>query len=266
MTEWNASDYNHISTLQEVQARTEIRRLQLTGGERVLDVGCGDGKVTAKIANLVPHGSVLGIDPSRNMIAFARGNFPAAAHPNLHFDVADVRTLPYRAEFDLVVSFNALHWVPEQEAALGRIRAALKPGGRALLRLVPRQRPQAIEYILEEIRARSRWADYFRGFQPPIAHFTPEEYRGMAERSGLVVEHIGVEDGRWDFRSREAFAAFCDATFVEWTRMLPKPDRAAFLADALDHYRAAACPGLGEEHTLKFQQMEVALANAMRAT
>src|SRR5262249_39922285 len=54
--------------------------------------------------------------------------------PNLRFEVADARRLPYRSEFDLVVSFNALHWVQEQEDALRNMRAALKPGGRALLR------------------------------------------------------------------------------------------------------------------------------------
>ncbi len=259
MTEWNASDYNHFSALQKVMAEQELRRLRLTGSERVLDVGCGDGKVTAEIARLVPGGSVLGVDPSHNMIAFASGHFPPIAHANLRFEVADVRQLGFRAEFDLAVSFNALHWVPEQELALSRIRAALKPGGRALLLMVPRQRGAAIEYVLEELRSCPRWERFFPGFRPPIAHFTPEEYRAMAERAGFIVDHIQVEEHSWEFPSRAAFAAFCDATFAEWTRMVHEPDRAAFIEDVLDHYRAAACPGAGEENVLKFVQMEAAL-------
>src|SRR5215471_6249010 len=123
MTEWSASAYNHISTLQQVMAEKEIRRLTLVGGERILDVGCGDGKVTAEIADLVPRGSVLGVDPSHNMIDFARGHFGTVRTANLRFEVADARRLTYRAEFDLVVSFNALHWVLEQEDALRCIRA-----------------------------------------------------------------------------------------------------------------------------------------------
>jgi trans-aconitate 2-methyltransferase len=259
MTEWNASDYNHISTLQEVMAEEEIRRLVLNGSERVLDVGSGDGKVTAQLAGLVPRGSVLGVDPSRNMIEFASSHFGPAERPNLRFELGDARRLPYRAEFDLVVSFNALHWVPEQEEALRCIAAALKPGGRALLRLVPRERGWSIEYVIEEVRARPRWAGFFTGFLPPFAHFTPEQYRGMAERSGLEVDHIRVEDGSWDFRTGAAFVAFCSATFVEWTRKLPEADRLAFITDALDHYRAAASLKQGEENVFKFQQMEVAL-------
>ena len=51
---------------------------------------------------MVPRGSVLGVDPSRNMIEYAAKNF-TATHPNLRFDVADARRLPYRGEFDLLV-------------------------------------------------------------------------------------------------------------------------------------------------------------------
>src|SRR5262249_14069840 len=175
---------------------------------------CGDAKVTAEIAGLVPQGSVLGVDPSHDMIDFARSHFATPARSNLRFEIADVRCLPYRAEFDLAVSFNALHWVPEQQEALGSIQAALKPGGKALLRFVPREEGWAIEYIYEEVRGHARWARFFRGFRPPFAHFTPQEYRALAERSGLKVDRIVVEDGNWDFGFSGAFTAFCSATFV----------------------------------------------------
>ena len=116
MAEWNASEYNRHSSLQAAMAAEQLSRVTLRGDERVLDVGCGDGKITAEIAARVPRGSALGVDPSQNMIAFATSHFGPATHPNLHFEVADVRRLTYRGEFDRVVSFNALHWVPEQGA------------------------------------------------------------------------------------------------------------------------------------------------------
>src|SRR5262245_31320966 len=149
MTEWHASDYHRQSNLQQAMAQEQLGRLTLDGGEQILDVGCGDGKITAEIAKRVPRGSVLGIDPSREMIAFASSRFGPPAQANLRFEVADARRLPYRDEFDLVVSFNALHWVPEQGTALSSIRAALKPGGRALLRLVPSGRRESLEDVLE---------------------------------------------------------------------------------------------------------------------
>src|SRR5262245_6739793 len=132
MAEWNAGEYNRHSSLQETLAEEQLARLTLQGTERVLDVGCGDGKITAAIAARIPRGSVLGVDPSHNMIAFANGHFGPATQPNLRFAVADVRRLTYRGEFDRVVSFNALHWVPEQDAALRSLRATLVDSGQAL--------------------------------------------------------------------------------------------------------------------------------------
>lgn len=157
MTEWHASDYHSQSGLQHAMAQEQLARLSLEGGERVLDVGCGDGKVSAEIAVRVPRGAVLGVDPSRNMIDFASSRF-GPAFTNLTFEVADARRLHYPGEFDLVVSFNALHWVREQDQALGSIRAALKPTGRALLRFVPNGPRRCLEDVIEEIRDRPCWA------------------------------------------------------------------------------------------------------------
>lgn len=111
-------------------AAEELGRLNLAGSERILDVGCGNGKITAEIAARVPRGSVLGVDPSHDMIAFARQHHVSQGHPNLLFEVADVRTLSFPPEFDLIVSFNALHWVPEQAAALRSLHRAPNPAGK----------------------------------------------------------------------------------------------------------------------------------------
>jgi trans-aconitate methyltransferase len=262
MTEWNASDYHQQATLQQVLAEEHLARLTLAGSEQILDIGCGDGRVTAEIAARVPRGSVVGIDPSRDMIAYASSHFGPPGHPNLRFEVADVRRLPFRHEFDLVVSFNALHWVPEQDAALRAIATALKPGGRTLLQFVPAGARKCIEDVIEDTRRSARWASYFTGFHQPYVHFTPEEYRALAERNGLRVIRIQTEEKAWDFRTRAAFFAWCHATFAEWTRCLPEAEWAAFINDVLDRYRAVAADKPGEENTFKFYQMEVVLTPA----
>ncbi|HAB19598.1 MAG TPA: methyltransferase domain-containing protein [Verrucomicrobiota bacterium] len=256
MSEWNASRYNHISTCQMMLAEEELRRLKLGGSERIIDVGCGDGKVTAEIARMVPRGSVLGVDPSHNMIDFAIRHFPPEKTANLRFAIADARSLPYREEFDLAVSFNALHWVREQEAALRSLYEALKPGGRATLRFVPKGKV-VLEYFIEDTRQAPRWVSYFNDFQAPFAHFTPEEYRTMAARAGFEIDHILVEQRAWDFETPEAFTEFCRATFVEWLRRLPESERPIFITDVLSRYRAGVPPEKANE--FRFQQMEVAL-------
>ena len=88
---WNAADYAANSAVQQIWARELIAQLQLRGDEHILDVGCGDGKVTAEMARAVPTGSVTGIDASPEMIRFARKTFPPGKHPNLEFQIMDAR-------------------------------------------------------------------------------------------------------------------------------------------------------------------------------
>jgi ubiquinone/menaquinone biosynthesis C-methylase UbiE len=261
MSEWDAKAYYRQSALQQTLARQHLARVTLAGNEHVLDVGCGDGKITAEIAQRVPHGSVVGVDPSQDMIAFANRHFQSADYPNLRFQVADARRLPFHAEFDVVVSFNALHWVPEQEAALRSIRAALRFGRRAILEFVPEGKRKCLEDVIEDIRKEPRWAGYFQNFIKPYIHYEPEAYRALAEKCGFQVTETKVEDHAWDFKTREAFAAFGTATFVEWSRLIPEHERSAFVAEVLGRYQAiAAVDNPAEANTFKFYQMVVVLA------
>jgi trans-aconitate 2-methyltransferase len=257
MTEWNAPGYARISALQAAMAEEVLALLDLKGAERILDVGCGNGKTTAEIAARVPHGSVIGVDASADMIAFAATH--SAVGPNLAFAVADARHLPYRNEFDLIVSFNALHWIPQQDLPLRAILTALKQGGRAQLRLVPKGERKSLEDVLEEMRLSSRWISYFQNFHDPYLHLTAEQYQALAERNGFKCLGTSVAAKVWDFQSRDAFMAFGSVTFVEWTQHLPEAERVAFAADVLDRYRQVAREAPGEENFFRFYQMDIAL-------
>jgi trans-aconitate 2-methyltransferase len=253
MSEWQGAEYEGVATLQQWLADKSLASLTLAGTERVLDVGCGNGKVTAEIAARLPGGSALGVDPSHDMVEFARRTHVA---PNLAFEVGDARTLSYRGRFDLVVSFNALHWVHEQDAALRGIHASLRPGGRAFLQMVSRGEREPLEDVIEEVCASPRWAASFAGHSAPHVHFAPDDYRAMAAAAGFRVEGIDVMDGSWDFRTREAFAHWAHATFVFWAGELPEDRRDAFIEDVLDRYGSIV---------FRFYQMRVSLL-ALAAT
>jgi trans-aconitate 2-methyltransferase len=259
MTEWKAPEYYRHSSLQEAMAQEVFALLDLEGSERILDVGCGDGKITAEIAARVPKGSVVGVDPSRDMISFAQGHHGQSTTHNLRFELADACCLPFKKEFDLVVSFNALHWIPEQDAALTSIHSALISGGRAQLRLVPAGARQSLENVVEETRQTLRWNAYFQDFHDPYLHLTPEQYAAVAERTGFRVLHVSVKDQTWDFGSRAAFSAFCAVGCVAWTDRLPASDRADFINNVLDRYQAVAADGSEEGQTFKFYQMDIGL-------
>ncbi len=161
VTEWDARSYNRVSALQRWLAEKSLASLTLDGGERVLDLGCGDGTITAEIAGRVPRGSVLGVDASHAMVTFASERFSRTTHPNLAFQVGDAAQLDVGDRFDLIVSFNCLHWVRDQAAALGGIRAALAPSGRTHLRLVCEGSRRSLEDVIEDTRSTAAWAPYF---------------------------------------------------------------------------------------------------------
>ena len=122
-SDWNPLLYQSSHAFVWEYGKGLIELLAPQAGERVLDVGCGTGQLTAEIARA--GAEVVGIDNSPAMIEQARGNFPG-----LRFEVADVTGMLYREEFDAVFSNAVLHWVREADAAAGAIARALKPGGR----------------------------------------------------------------------------------------------------------------------------------------
>ena len=238
MTEWDAPGYEKIAELQAAMAAEALSLLNLKGTERILDLGCGSGKITAEIARRVPEGDVTGVDSilRHDRVRLEKlGLLPA--NRIFIMKTADIRRLTFCEEFDLIVSFNALHWIPEQEEALRSIRSAMKPGGSAQLRLVPKGARKSLEDVIEETRLALRWRAYFREFHDPYLHLTPAQYAALAEQSGLEVRRLHRSDKAWDFGSHEAFLAFGSVTFIAWTQFLPASERPAFVADVLERYR-----------------------------
>lgn len=120
---WDASLYDEKHSFVWRLAADLLNLLAAKSGERILDIGCGTGHLTAQIA--ASGAEVVGIDASTEMIQQAR-----AAHPSLHFEVADARTLTFQQEFDAVFSNATLHWILEPARVVMGISNALGQGGR----------------------------------------------------------------------------------------------------------------------------------------
>jgi len=120
---WDTSLYEDKHAFVWQYGEDLLKLLNPMPGETILDLGCGTGQLTEKIA--LAGAEVIGIDYAPEMVEKARQNYP-----HLRFDVADARKFQVEQPLDAVFSNAALHWIKEADAAIASIHQALKPGGR----------------------------------------------------------------------------------------------------------------------------------------
>ena len=254
MTEWSGEEYADISALQRAMADEAVGSLQLAGAERLLDVGCGDGYVTRRLAGMVPDGYVVGIDPSHGMLAEAlRGARSSPSGPV--FVRADVRDLPFTENFDAAVSFNALHWVPQQQRALSQIASVVLPGALVVIQVVCAGERPSVESVAMTVCDRPHWAPRFAGFTAPFTHVDPALFDRLASAVGFAVAGLTVTDRQWDFGTRERFARWCSVGSAAWTDRLDTDDRSMFVEELVRAYEAVS----GRPGLFRFMQMHAEL-------
>jgi trans-aconitate 2-methyltransferase len=255
MADWDGQAYRQISDLQQWLASEALAGVSLRGNERVLDVGCGDGRITVQIAERLDAGSVLGVDVSPRMVRAAR-TLVRPEFARVQFEISDVLAMPFRDEFDVVVSFNALPWVADQHRALCNISGALHDSGWALVQQVCDGPRPSLEQTAMRTCEQPAWRGGFAGFQPPFRHVDPDTYPQLAAGAGLEVEQLSVVDLTWDFPSPEAFARWCRVGFAAWNARLSS-DAAidAFVADVLSAYTRVT----GSPQRFQFLQVRVRL-------
>ncbi len=120
---WDAGLYDDKHSFVYKMAEGLLELLAPQPGEQILDIGCGTGHLTAKIA--ASGARVTGVDRSPEMIRQAREAYPAMC-----FEVADARQIPLVERFDAVFSNATLHWIKEPEKVIGEVARLLGPGGR----------------------------------------------------------------------------------------------------------------------------------------
>jgi trans-aconitate methyltransferase len=183
--QWNAAQYDAKHAFVYEKAKGLVALLAPEVGERILDLGCGTGVLTAEIAER--GAEVLGVDRSEEMISQARKKFPA-----LKFEVLDARELRFNTEFDAVFSNAVLHWIPESEQVIAGVAQTLKPGGRFVAELGGKGNIQRLvegfhrafsALGMQEPDGVSPW------FYPSVA-----EYAGLLERHGLEVREASLFD------------------------------------------------------------------------
>lgn len=204
-----------------------VELLEPQPGERILDLGCGDGALTAKLVDM--GCSVVGVDSSAEQIEAAR-------ELGLDAHVMDGHALTFDGEFDAVFSNAALHWMGHPDEVIAGVRRALRPGGRFVAECGGHGCVDTIvKALTEALKRRGLWEDRINPWYFP----TDAEYRERLEAQGFDVSYIALiprptplpgDIGGW----LETFAE-------SFTSRVPESDRPAFLEEVRETMRPRLC-------------------------
>jgi trans-aconitate 2-methyltransferase len=254
---WNAEDYASNSSNQFEWAKELIPKLKLNGDEALLDIGCGDGKITAMIASFLPHGKVVGIDSSEEMIALARKSFPNCHNPNLTFLKMDARNLTFREQFDVAFSNASLHWIIDHQTVLSCVNGSLDKKGRLLFQMAGKGNAQDILSVLEELISEEDCKPYFKNFTFPYGFYGPEEYTLWLHEAGFKPERVELIPKVMKLQGKEGLAGWIRTTWLPFTERVPTSLRDTFIDEIADRYIAAFPLDESDNVQIKMARLEV---------
>ncbi len=195
---WDANLYDEKHSFVWKMAAGLLDLLEAKPGERILDIGCGTGHLTAQIA--ATGALVTGIDRSPEMIQQARSE-----HPTIPFQAMDARELSFNEKFDAVFSNATLHWITDPEPAVRAISSALKSGGRFVAELGGKGN---IEGLMAALRRAWQNLGQPQPFPNPWYYPSVAEYSSLLERHALEVTYAllfnrptPLEDGEQGLRT-----------------------------------------------------------------
>lgn len=236
--EFDGEKYKQVSALQKEWGQRLIAEFRFDGDERILDLGCGDGVLSAALAALVPRGSVLGLDASRGMIETAE----KLELPNLAFMLADINELDYEDEFDLVFSNAALHWIKDHWRLLSGVYRCLKYDGIARFNFAGAGNCPTFLGIVRETMAKSEFADCFTDLEWPWYMPAAEEYEALVKQFPFRETRVWIENADKRFPDADALTGWLDQpSLVPLLQYVDGARKREFRDEVVERMLAATC-------------------------
>lgn len=228
---WDPSRYAGNGRFVALLAESLVEALDPQPGEHILDLGCGDGFLTQRIAG---SGAILvGVDSSPQMIA-------AAKERGLDARWTNGETLPFDREFDAVFSNAALHWMRDQDAVLQGVYRALKPGGRFVAECGGQGNIAAIRVaLLAILHARGISEERIENNR----FFSPADYQALLETHGFQVEEITLTPRPTALPS--GMAAWLETFRSSVLELLPGADRQSAIDEIVGLLKPVLCDRQG---------------------
>jgi trans-aconitate 2-methyltransferase len=219
--DWDAATYDRVADPMTRWGGLVLDRLPLAGDERVLDAGCGSGRVTELLAARLPRGAVVALDASPSMIEQARVRL-APFGERVSYVVADLgQPLPIDGFVDAVLSTATFHWVPDHEALFRNLAAVVRPGGRLVAQCGGAGNVASIKAVLAQV------GDGWLG----ESHFeTPEATAERLTAAGFTEIKCWLNDEPTDFEPGAPFEEYLRTVVLgSHVARLPEGERDAFV-------------------------------------
>jgi trans-aconitate 2-methyltransferase len=201
---WDAARYHEISNPQWQWGLRVLDRLAPKDGERILDLGCGTGRLMSEIRRRAPGAVTTGIDRSVAMLFTARQHAGGMAT----FAQADGTALPFGPVFDAVFSTATFHWIKNHDLLFSQIHDVLKPGGRLVTQCGGGPNLQRLYQRARALRQSETYRRYFESFVDPLNFQTVEATIARLESLGFTGIDVSLEAAQTPFPSLEAFQQF----------------------------------------------------------
>lgn len=179
--DWDAGTYDRISDPQFAWAQEQLARLELNEDDVVLDAGCGSGRVTAVLADRVPHGRVYAVDVAPSMAEHARralGNRATVL-------TQDLVELKLPEPVDAVFSNATFHWIADHDALFAALARNMKPGARLVAQCGGKGNIDSFRKLADEVAQEAPFASHFVGWRGPWNYATPEDTTARLQRAGF---------------------------------------------------------------------------------
>jgi trans-aconitate 2-methyltransferase len=205
--EWNAERYHAISNPMFAMAMPVLQRLPLRGDELVLDIGCGSGLVTEKLAQRLPSGRIVAIDLSMNMLVTAREHLRDRSLP-VGYVLADAAALPVNGVADAIFSTATFHWVLDHDALFRSLFQALKPGGRLAAQCGGGPNIQRLHDRAATLMRTPEFVAFFERWRDPWEFADADVTRRRLQDAGFVSIDTSLEAAPVIHADPEAFGTY----------------------------------------------------------
>lgn len=181
---WNPDQYHLFQAARSAPFHDITALITVRDKLRVVDLGCGTGELTARLADKLPNSRVLGVDNSAQMLERAQ----QYKRPGLDFEMADIAD-PLTSEWDLIFSHAALHWIPDHRSLIPRLLAKVAPGGQIAV-----QMPSNFNHVAQRLVVDIALEEPFRTALDGFVRYSPvlpiDDYAEMLFAAGFGSIHV----------------------------------------------------------------------------